>query len=332
MKHQLAWLGCVALLACGSTDDEPSGPGVGGSSGSGGSAGAAASGGGGASGGGSGGASGGAAGSAGATGGAAGSGAAAGSGGTAGTGATAGSGGTAGSGSFLPPNLVPNASFETDWDGLVNWSLSGPPTGVTRDNTTASHGSYSLLRTWVPSQTNTGAQATHTFAAQDRIWVRFYFRLTANISSFWKWSRTYSDKHIESFGGLFVRSGDEIIAWSFDQESSAVTNSIGLTEAMVLDGKWHSLEYDYWRNGDPSGEPSVAFWFDGKPISGVNPTKWFGNPNKAYWANGRLHAGERKSSAKISLIDWLSTLNSATNSGQCNLDWIGVSNLGPIGP
>src|ERR1051325_2933081 len=50
--------------------------------------------------------------------------------------------------SFQTPDVLNNASFETDWNGFTDWSQTPPPTGVSRTNALAYSGSWSVVRTW----------------------------------------------------------------------------------------------------------------------------------------------------------------------------------------
>ena len=110
---------------------------------------------------------------------------------------------------------------------------------------------------------------------------------------------------------------------------------IGLSEAQVIDGNWHTIEVDYWRNGDPSGQPSVGFWFDGAAIGfpdGTTNIQYAGAGNSSYWKGGRLYAGTRSSSVQLGYQEWLATLNAGnTTSGQVNIDRVSYSTAGRIG-
>ena len=233
------------------------------------------------------------------------------------------------SGSFATPNIVDNASFEDGWDGFVNTSLQPPPTGVTRDCTMASDGSCSVKRSWVPSSSDVGSQFLAKIGSQDHVWVRFYFKLTSPVSTIMKFARFYDSSIATNFGGLFLKSGNNIFSFGTDQENSAVVTTIGLTQAQVIDGNWHSLEFEYWRNGDPSGYPSAAFWFDGNQVS--MPDGAVGM--SMFWRGGRLYAGQRATSEKMSYMEWVGTLNGGNSTtGSVNLDKIAISSAGRIGP
>lgn len=243
---------------------------------------------------------------------------------------------------FETPDILDNASFETDWSGFTNWSMSGTPTGVNRATDYAFSGTYSARRQWTPNPSgDLGSQFASSLGSVDRVWVRFYFRLTAPLTTIMKFTRFYNGTFSNPLGGFFIQSGNAIIGAGWDAEDGSIVTSIGLSQAQVIDGKWHSLEIDYWRNGDPSGYPSMAFWFDGNPQSLPDGTKvqydcstsGGGTCNHSYWSGGRLNAGERASSGKINVMEWVATLNAGnTTTGQVNLDRVSISSVGRIGP
>jgi hypothetical protein len=242
-------------------------------------------------------------------------------------------------GGFATPNILNNASFETGWDGFTSWTGITDPLYVPRDNTLAYDGSWSVVKTWTPNPVDQGSQFLYHIGGPgmggvDRVWERFYFRLTAPVSTVMKFARFTQMDNTGNLGGFFIEQGTQIISWGWDLENAAILTSIGLTEAQVIDGNWHSLEVDYWRNGDPSGWPSVAFWFDGAPLSlpDGTPVHYQGSGNKAYWLSGRLQAGERGGSNPIGWQNFLGTLNGGnTTTGQVNIDRIAISSVGRIG-
>lgn len=248
-----------------------------------------------------------------------------------------------GTGHFETPDILNNASFETGWDGFTNWSFNGAPTGVDRATDYAYSGSYSARRQWTPNpggDLGTQFASPYLGAGYDRMWVRFYFRLTSPITSIMKFARFYNGGFTNNQGGFFIQSGNATLGWGWDQEDASIVTPIGLSQAQVIDGKWHSIEVDYWRNGDPSGYPSAAFWFDGNPQSLPDGTKVVydcsttsGSCNHSYWSGGRLNAGQRALSGKINVMEWLGTLNGGnTTTGQVNIDRASISSLGRIGP
>jgi hypothetical protein len=240
---------------------------------------------------------------------------------------------------FQPPDILDNESFETGW-GVFTDGGSGLPNGLTRDDAMAHDGLFSVLRPFAPTPSAESAAALwiRWMGGHDRIWVRVHFRMTAHITSIWKWSRLYDPGYGNGMGGLFAGQGRDILQWGWDAENQAITNWIGLEEDDVLDGEWHSIEYDYWRNGDPSGFPSVAFWFDGNPIGMPDgrDVRYPDAGNNAYWDNGRLNAGERspaRDGVKLGSVMWLNTLNVGnTATGECRLDRMAISSVGRIGP
>jgi hypothetical protein len=230
-----------------------------------------------------------------------------------------------------PDRLLDNASFESGFDGFTNWTGAGTPLGVTRDSLLAADGRWSIKRTWTPNPTSDGgSQLLYKYSdGADRVWLRFYFRLTAPITTIMKFARFYGTNMNPNLGGLFIESGDGILGWGWDQENQALVMSIGLHESDVIDGRWHSIEVDYWRNGDPSGQPSAEFWFDDKH-QGLPDGACYGT---ACWRNGRLYAGTRANSTGLSYMEWLGTLNRGnTTTGQVNIDKVSYSTKGRIGP
>jgi hypothetical protein len=151
-----------------------------------------------------------------------------------------------------------------------------------------------------------------------------------------KFVRFYDTQFNTPLGGFFLGSGSNIVTFGTDRENGSITTSIGLTESQVIDGRWHTLEIEYWRNGDPSGYPSAAFYFDGNQVSqpdGTSKIQYAGSGNSSYWKGGRLYTGTRSSSVKMGYIEWLATLNGGnTTTGQVNLDHVSISTKGPIGP
>jgi hypothetical protein len=244
--------------------------------------------------------------------------------------------GAEGGSSFSTPDILNNASFETGFDGFTD-GAGGTPNGVTHDNTLAYSGSWSVKRSWVPNPGgDLGANLWYTYAGADHIWLRLYFRATASISTIMKFARFYSPSRT-ALGGLFMGQGNDIFTFSTDVENGSAGTEIGLTESRVVDGKWHSLEIEYWRNGDPTGYASAAFWFDDQPIGmpdgqqGVQYAQY--GQNKMYWRGGRVYVGERNSTVQLGANELLATLNGGnTTTGQINIDRVAISTLGRIGP
>lgn len=231
-------------------------------------------------------------------------------------------------------NVVSNASFETGWDGFGNWSGCGSglnPTGVSRViDATAPSGQYVVRRSWTPNQPETGAQFVPCFSNADRVWVRLSVKLTAGINSVMKFARTLDNRG--GVGGLFIENNARIFSWAWDYEDQSIATGIGLTDAMVRDGKYHVIEFDYQRNGDPSGFPAVSFWWDGKPLcmrDGTIDIHWSDSGNKSYWKSCRLYAGERTYGGKVSNLELEATLNASPGTtGSVSVDNISVDTRG----
>ena len=239
---------------------------------------------------------------------------------------------------FVTPNILDNASFETGWSGFTNWTGVGDPTGdhLSRSTQCAHTGTYGLLRVWTPNPSaEDGTQLLFNYGATDRVWMRFYLKGMVHITTVMKFARFYNETFSTALGGFMMGEGDKIFAFGTDIENGAITTWFGLTEAEIMNDQWHSLEVDYWRNGDPSGFPSAAFWFDGHPISmpDGNDVHYFGAGNSMYWSGGRLYSAERSYSGKLGYIEWLATLNTGnTTTGQICVDDISISTVGRIGP
>lgn len=245
---------------------------------------------------------------------------------------------TSDSSGFQTPDKLNNISFESDFTPFTSWNFSSAPTGVTRDNTQSAAGSYSVKRSWTSGAGETGSQFAYQFGNYDRIWFKWSFRLTTPITSIMKTARFYNSSGSEGFGGLFIGSGTSILMWGWDQEADGIATRLGGVEASVADSTWHTFEFDYWRNGDPSGFPSVAFWLDGSAlhaeVNGHSTIQYYGSGNLGYWDTaGRLQAGQRLSSSKLNWMEALATLNAGNSTtGQMNVDKIYLSTLGRIGP
>lgn len=252
---------------------------------------------------------------------------------------------------YQTPDIANNLSFEgsapSAWDGWTDWGGNPTPVNVSLDNTQAKDGVQSVVRSWTPNpSSDLGDQFIYHFgtvaAAKDRVWFRFYFKLTAHITTTFKFTRFYDNVFTDPKGGFFVDSGSNIVLWGWDLEDASITTPIGLAEASVIDGNWHSLEVDYWRNGDPSGWPSARFWFDNvsQSLPDNTPVTGQGAGNFSYWLGGSLYAGQRASAPSvmngqlnIGYMSAFDTLNMGnTTTGQVNFDKVSFSSLGRIGP
>jgi uncharacterized protein YjdB len=246
--------------------------------------------------------------------------------------------------STLPtPNIVNNASFESGFDGFVNGSFS-TPTGVSRDAARGYHGSTSVRKALPVTNGNTiGGFFTFPFYAGspegqytptpavpaqtlDRLWTRYYFYFDRAIDGTFKFNIYFGSGFATHFGGVYCQNG--YLGWAFIQEWNSRIHPLVPLSSLV--NGWHSLEVDYWRNGDPSGFPSVGIWLDGVQLTHGNGTP----PSPGRWSNGRLIAGERRSSEQFTAFSMLGVLNgtpSNTIAGNVWVDRVSASSAGRIG-
>lgn len=239
---------------------------------------------------------------------------------------------------FPTPDIVNNATFETNFDSFVNGSFTAP-SGVTRDTTRAFHGTNAVRKVLVmTSGSDVGSACYFPFYAgqpfmpvlaqqHDRAWGRFYFYFDAAMNGILKFQIWEAASFSGQFGGFYCEGGN--IGWAFIQEWNSQIHRFVAISSLV--NGWHWLECDYWRNGDPSGFPSVGIWLDGNPVtSGINNP-----PSPGVWTNGRLNAGQRGSSVKLGTFNILGVLNGTPNNtvaGNVWVDRVACSSLGRIGP
>jgi hypothetical protein len=233
---------------------------------------------------------------------------------------------------FQIPDILDNAGFETDWSGLTSWGGTAPtvsaPRTLTRDSTRAYAGRasarFSLPAT---SGSDLGAQFGKILATGvDRLWTRFYFYLDVAVNGTLKFNIYQAPGFGTQFGGVYFQSG--YLGVFISDNATGWTN---LARLSSLTGGWHSLEVEYWRNGDPSGFPSLAFWLDGQPITASLNTP----PAPTRWSGGRLVAGVRTSSAPIGTDFLAGVLNgnpANTVTGNLWIDRVSISSRGRIGP
>ena len=204
----------------------------------------------------------------------------------------------------VAPDILNNASFETGFDGFSNWSFNGAPLGATRDSTTpAADGKVSLKHAWTP---NPGADAGSKTASRlggnyDHVWLRFSMRITAPITTIMKFARFYDAGFNANFGGLFLGSGDNVLTFgtTATRRTARSRPRSASHKRSWIDGKWHSIEMEYWRNGDPSGNPTAAFWFDGAPVSATSTKMVRRRQQSVLVERTHQRGGERRNSGKI---------------------------------
>lgn len=232
---------------------------------------------------------------------------------------------------FQTPDIKNNASFETDFDGFTNWS-SGTPTGVVRDTTRAFVGTTAIKK-GLPATSGSDIGSQFVYACQpgfDRLWGRFYFYLDNQINGTHKLNLWFDLPFNNQFGGLYLEGGN-LSAFAEDTANSGFARLMSLS---TLVGGWHSLEVDYWRNGDTSKGgvdlPSMAIYLDGTQI-----TSGFSIPSPMSFVNGRLNFGARTKTAKLGIYELLGLLNGApanTVAGNIWVDKVAISSVGRIGP
>lgn len=239
------------------------------------------------------------------------------------------------------PDIVDNASFESGWDNF-NDGGSQAPQGNARDPSNAFDGSIGVKRV-LGVGAETGGAFHYPFyfpfqpypgVTKDRIWTRFYFYIDARFDGILKLQLFNTDDG-EDLGGLFLNAGT--IAWlpvEWLYAGGTIYNLVPLDS--LLNG-WHSLEVDFWRNGDPSGFSSAAIWLDSTQITRTDgPIAESGSAN-GYWADNRIQTGIRDvahtGTHGIGDVYW-SGIKNAGNTVAANLwtDRVAISSNGPIGP
>lgn len=263
---------------------------------------------------------------------------------------------------FATPDILNNASFETDWNGLTN---SAPPAlpspsgvdgngmSVNRSQDVAYKGAWSAKVTFGNNGTNdSSVSMVYVFpSARQTVFARLYFYYTAiPNTSHHKWWRFQQPSFNGPMGGTFLSStqnGGAVYWFEPDGGGGAGDNDIG-TGPIALN-TWYSLEIEYDRTTwNTAHGVRVRFWFNGVQIVGSNS----GAPNYAasggsttYWgddngtpANGPwLYTGAPGTNLNIGAMDWDDTFNGSlsgggnTNTGSIYYDWVAVSSQ-RIGP
>lgn len=244
--------------------------------------------------------------------------------------------GPQGSTNYATPDIVNRASFETGYTPLYttpgNSSAGGYGFGDFVYNTAVAQGSafrfertqdqahagtWSVVRGWTGGNANE-TTATFTFTTPqyvDRIYHAFWYRLNGDLpDTAFKMFRWYGAGWNVGRGGLFGHAST--FKWEFDLENSA--NPAVLTNIVIDTGVWHHMEYDYWRNGHPSGYPAARVWQDGVQLGRRNSA----DVGLAYWdADGYIVAGERTTNATVvaspmmRYCEMFATLNSTNSPG-----------------
>jgi hypothetical protein len=260
------------------------------------------------------------------------------------------------SGSYATPDILNDASFETDWNGFTNGAppnLPSPSTpdgdgfSVNRSQDVAYQGSWSAKVTFGPNPDNDHAvQMYYSIPGSlQTVFARMYFYVTAlPNTSHHKWWRFERPGFGWAEGGCFLTSAIDggAVTWFDPDVSNGGNNDIGT--GTVTTNTWHSLEIEYDRSTSAQTYGArVRFWYEGNPIVGANsgaPNYTASGGSTAFWgddngnpANGPwLYNGTAGSNLPIAMMAWDDTYNiGGTNSGAFYYDWIAMSSQ-RIGP
>ena len=260
---------------------------------------------------------------------------------------------TAAPGVFQTPDIITNASFEpadapNQWDGFTAWGSGTPSVASPRTiglDAAQRYAGASSVKFYLPATAGSdlGGQFGRRFSGLDRIYGRFYFFFDTGINGTLKFNIFESAGFNEQFGGLYIFNGSPLgdLCWWFVDWSGS-SGEFVIANLSTLRGAWHSIEYDYWRSGHPSGYPAVRLWLDGKQVTAGRLPTGFGGT--AYWdTGGWLVAGKRSngpspyptSAAQIATSYYAGVLNGTpVNSLASNLwiDRVALSSIGRVGP
>jgi hypothetical protein len=217
----------------------------------------------------------------------------------------------------------------------------GTPTNVSRDATRAYRGSYSLRRSLpVTSGSDVNSSLYFGFYAGapwmpvpgisvDRLFTRFCFYLDAPFSGTLKLNIYQAPGFGEQFGGVYLAEGF-LGFWMAEWVHGGSAGIARIAPVSSLINAWHCIEVDYWRNGDPSGQPSAAIWLDGNQVTtGIGAP-----PPPGRWSGGRLYAGRRDLTSRIGTANFMTVLNGVPNNRVPTtlwLDHIAISSRGRTG-
>lgn len=132
-------------------------------------------------------------------------------------------------------------------------------------------------------------------------------------------------------GGVYQTAAG--LVWDFDAEDGAQQQIVWPSKATQFAGGWHHYEYDYWRNGHPSGYPAVRTYFDGV-LQGFASQAPAGG-STAYWDDYWRVAGSRAAGAGnatgLRYCEIMGTTNEQQNTGEIYIDELSFGTLGRIG-
>lgn len=217
-------------------------------------------------------------------------------------------------GGFATPDILNNASFETDFDGFHDGASGTTLIAATRTNAQAFSGSWSVTRSW-SSGSDVESQLFYNISNPTHFFARTYFRLTAlpNGGGF-KIFRfvdggysTYNGMQMEPFGTRWIWVG------------GSAENQIALTDTVIpADSAWHYVEFEF----DQTNK-IIRMWQDGTAMgSGGTPDAGLS------WTGNDLHY---TSAPPPDRLDLIRIINARTNSGSIFIDRVAVSTQ-RIGP
>lgn len=182
------------------------------------------------------------------------------------------------------PDLVNNASFETDFDGWLNGS-GGLPSGfggatIARSTEQAFDGSWSA-KSFMPAG-GSALQFLRFFGTQTDVYMRLYYYATNHPNDNHKWIR-FQLGFGNSIGGLYTNSPGSPVIWAFQNSNPGnVHNPFNVMGPIGnFNNAWHSWEINY-----DVANARVRFWFDDVVV--VPTPAQFGNN---FVVGDYLHSG-----------------------------------------
>lgn len=193
---------------------------------------------------------------------------------------------------LITPDILNNASFETGWEGFVDWSFGPPgPLNVggfscTRSQERAKDGLWSVKSVFAPNGGDGRVEFGYPFAggARANVYARVWFYLMGALpTTHRKWIRFQTASYGGVKGGLYLSAFTGGVTWC-DAANQQIDVDIGI--GIPSFNTWHCIEVQYDRTnyGSASG-PRARFWYDGGAVVGPSPTKWFPSPATAYWGD-----------------------------------------------
>ncbi len=267
----------------------------------------------------------------------------------------------ASTGGYLTPDILNNASFEPGeltglngasvsgdgWSGFTGGTMADAVNGgvpwtpipvyrVLAANETPSvapapSGNYVVEATLSTNTTVNGSNGPFRYffgpGNLSELWVRFYFRLSADfhVNSFWKFAIFRLNGG--NGGGLDLNTGG-LNFYSSNDCNNNYRFFVPMSDIPL--GQWNWIEYHYSRK---DANPYAEFWFNGARVTHADG-QWAGGPTCQWWTNNVLYI-QRQSGAPGDAIGngigWAETINTG-GTGKVYFDRISISTLGRIGP